>query len=162
MASKEVDKNLYIPEKAKIVSIKSLTLNVKYFKIEMLERDKFIHRPGQFVMVTVYGVGEIPISIASPPNFKSNEFELIVKNVGNVSNAFHNLKEGDIIGIRGPIGTYFCPAGFEGKDLLFIAGGIGIVPLRSIILCVLKQHRDYRRIKILFGVKAVKRFLLQD
>jgi len=157
-----LNKNIFVPEKAQIVEIKQLTQLEKYFKIKLLERNSLNHKPGQFVMVTVYGVGEAPISVSSPPEPNSNEFELVVRKVGTVTYAMHNLKIGDIIGIRGPYGTYFSAEKFKSKDLLFIAGGIGIAPLRSFIKEVLKEANKYRKITILYGAKSPSYLLFLD
>jgi len=158
----EDNKNLYTPEKAKIIEIKQMTELEKFFRIKLLERNTLGHKPGQFIMITVYGVGEIPISISSPPDINSDEFELVVRKVGNVTQALHNLRENDIVGIRGPFGTNFCAENFKGKDLLFIAGGIGLVPLRSFIKQVLTEHNNYRKITILYGAKSPKEFLFTN
>lgn len=158
----KLNKKIFVPEHAQIVEVKKLTEFEKYFKIKLLGRKSLNHKPGQFVMVTAYGAGEIPISVSSPPEPDSPEFELVIRRVGSVTNAIHNLKEGDIIGIRGPFGTYFDASKFKGKDLLFIAGGIGIVPLRSFIKQVIKEHKLYRKIIILYGSKTPYDILFKE
>jgi len=162
MKGENLNKNLYVPEKAEIVDVRQMTSLEKYFKIRLLERETLGHNPGQFVMVTVFGVGEAPISVSSLPDKKSNEFELVVRNVGNVTQALHNLKTGAMIGIRGPYGTYFSGERFKNRDLLFIAGGIGLVPLRSFIKKALSEHKEYRNIKILYGAKTPSEILFKD
>ncbi len=159
--SQNVNKNLYTPEKAQIVETRQLTELEKYFRIKLLERESLGHKPGQFVMITARGVGEVPISVSSPPE-PGCEFELVIRKAGNVTQALHNLPEGSIVGIRGPFGTFFTAEGFEGKDILFIAGGIGIVPLRSFIKEVVKENDKYRKITILYGAKSPGEILFKD
>jgi len=162
MKQVEINKNIYVPEKAQITEIKQMTTLEKLFRIKLLERETLGHKPGQFVMLTVYGVGEAPISVSSPPDDNSNEFELVVRKIGNVTQALHNLDKNAIIGIRGPYGTHFSAEGFENKDLLFIAGGIGLVPLRSFIKQVISEHNKYRKITILYGAKNPEELLFKD
>ena len=112
------------------------------------------HLPGQFVEVSIPGIGEAPISISSSPTRKGS-FEMVVRKVGNVSKAMHALTAGDRIFIRGPFGTSF-PVDdvMKGKDVVFICGGIGIVPIRSVIQYVLDNRHNYGRVVILFGAKT--------
>jgi len=113
------------------------------------------HAPGQFVEVSLFGIGEAPLSVCSSP-LQAETFEMVVRRVGNVTEAIHRLKEGDRAGIRGPFGTGFDPASFEGKDVLFVAAGLGLPPLRSLIATLLDPNRRtrYGRIIILYGVKS--------
>jgi len=118
--------------------------------------------PGQFVEVSVPGIGEAPISVSSSPTRKGS-FEMVVRNVGNVSDAMHRLNDGDKIFIRGPFGTCFpVNDAMKGKDIIFICGGIGIVPVRSAIQYVLDNRDDYGRVIILFGAKTPKDRLFID
>ncbi|MBN1898698.1 MAG: FAD/NAD(P)-binding protein [Spirochaetes bacterium] len=160
--SQKNDKDLYVPERARIVETKEMTDLEKYFRIKLLDREALGHAPGQFVMVTVYGVGEVPISVSSPPNGRSGEFELVVRKAGNVTQALHNLGTESLVGIRGPFGTNFTSKGFERKDILFIAGGIGLVPLRSFIKQVVNENKKYRKITILYGAKSPDELLFKE
>lgn len=153
----------FVPEFAMIRRIETLTESEKLFEIEMVGRDKFNFQPGQFVEVSIFGVGEAPISISSPPT-GSNRFELVVRKVGNLTGKLHSMKEGDKIGIRGPLGKGFNIDEMEGKDLLFVAGGIGIVPLRSLIKYVLSKNNRSRfgKVFILYGSRTPKDMLFMD
>ena len=143
----------YVPEKATIKKITQLTETEKLFLIGLDSGQSLGHAPGQFVEVSLFGIGEGPISISSPPA-KDNTFELGVRAAGNLTRALHSLKAGDSIGIRGPFGHGFPVETLMGKDLLFVAGGIGLVPLRSMIKYSL-EHRDaFGRIIILFGART--------
>lgn len=146
--------SIYQPELATICSIKDLTPTEKLFEIEFNSKRHLGHMPGQFVEVSVFGVGEAPISVSSSPTDKSGRFELGIRRVGNVTNALHRMKSGDVIGIRGPFGTHFPCEEMKGRDLLFVAGGLGIVPLRSLLKYVCDKRSDYRRVITLLGSKT--------
>lgn len=147
--------NLYLPELATITKTADLTATEKYFEIKFNSGRDLGHNPGQFVEVSVFGIGEAPISVSSSPT-KKGSFELAIRKVGNVTNALHNFKAGDTVGIRGPFGTHFPYEETRGKDLLFVAGGIGLVPTRSFINYVLDNRKDYNRVIILFGCRNPK------
>lgn len=146
--------SLYLPKKAKIIKIEPLTATEKLYEIEIEGKKPLGHKPGQFVEVSVFGVGEAPISVSSSPTRLPKSFELGIRKVGNVTNAIHNMRIGDIVGIRGPFGTYFPFDKLEGRDLLFVAGGIGLVPARSFINYALDNKKKYGRIIVLFGSRS--------
>jgi NAD(P)H-flavin reductase len=151
----------YVPGKATIKKITQLTETEKLFLLSLDSGQSLGHAPGQFVEVSLFGIGEGPISISSPPA-KDSTFELGVRAAGNLTRALHGLKTGDAIGIRGPFGHGFPVETLMGKDLLFVAGGIGLVPLRSLIKYSL-EHRDaFGRIIILFGSRSPKERLFTD
>jgi sulfite reductase subunit B len=145
--------SLYLPVNAKLKRVETLTSTEKLFEIELENGKKLGHKPGQFVEVSIYGVGEAPISVSSSPTKGNGSFELAVRKVGNVTGHMHNMKAGDTIGIRGPFGTNFPFKETEGKDLLFVAGGIGLVPARSFINYAIDNRKKYGRIIVLFGAK---------
>lgn len=150
---------IYKPEVARIAGVRELTRAEKLFEIDMGR--KFKHDPGQFVEVSVLGVGEAPISICSPPR-EDSRFELCVRSVGNVTGALHLKRPGETVGIRGPFGRGFDLRAFEGKDVVFIAGGLGLAPLRSLILAVLSNRNRFGRISILYGAKRPSDILFWD
>lgn len=145
--------DLYLPHLASIVKTKSLSNREKLFEFKLKDGTALGHRPGQFVEVYVFGIGESPISLTSSPT-RDHTFEVAVRNVGNVTGALHRLEEGAMVGIRGPFGNGFPLEQMEGKDLLFIAGGIGIFPLRSLIQYVLDRRDNYGKINLLFGSRS--------
>jgi NAD(P)H-flavin reductase len=146
----EIQKNsIYLPEEAKLLKKKPMTPIDSFFEFELNNRS-LGHLPGQFVEISIPGVGECPISISSPPS-EDTKFQMVIRNAGSVTNAIHSLKPGDSVGIRGPFGTSFPMNNLKGKNLLFITGGIGLVPARSAILYALKHRDDYKAIWILFG-----------
>ncbi|MBI3753867.1 MAG: FAD/NAD(P)-binding protein [Deltaproteobacteria bacterium] len=151
----------YIPRLARIERITRLTEKERLFTIAIEDGKALGHQPGQFIMLSIPGFGEAPISVSSPPD-NGNMFELCVRAVGNLTNALHNLSKGDRIWIRGPYGKGFPVESLKGKDLLFISGGIGLVPMRSLIKTVLSERLSYGRANLLYGVKAPDEILFRD
>ena len=151
----ERNEKLYLPEPARITMIKSFTDLEKVFELE-LESGKSLHYdPGQFVQISILGIGEAPISISSSPR-DDNKFEMCVRAVGSLTKKLHTLNVGDIIFVRGPFGHGFdskIQECLKGKHLLFVAGGIGYVPLRSFINMTLKERASYKKISILYGCR---------
>lgn len=149
------ESDLYVPEKAVIRDVQPLTELEKLFSIELESGRSLGHDPGQFVQVALLGVGEAPISITSAPS-DDPAFQLCVRKVGEVTGKLHSLAAGDHIFVRGPLGNGFgadAMARLKGKHLLFIAGGLGYAPVRSLINTVLKKPEDYKKISILYGCK---------
>ncbi|MBE0426394.1 MAG: FAD/NAD(P)-binding protein [Nitrospirae bacterium] len=151
----------YRLKKAKILSTKKLTEKEKFFEIALSDGERIDHEPGQFVMISLLGIGEVPISVCSSPLIRDS-FDICVRAVGKVTNSLHKLKRGSEIGIRGPYGKGFPIRMLEGNDLLIIAGGLGLAPLRSLITYVLDSRRDFGRVHILFGCKEPKELLFRD
>lgn len=151
----------YMSRLARIERASRLTKKERLFRIAIEDRKPLGHSPGQFIMLSIPGYGEAPISISSPPDRKS-VFEICVRAVGNLTNALHNLTKGDRLWIRGPYGKAFPVENLNGKDLLFIAGGIGLVPMRSLIKAVLAERLLYGRIHLLYGVKSPDEILFKD
>ncbi|MGD2178769.1 MAG: FAD/NAD(P)-binding protein [Anaerolineae bacterium] len=153
--------SIYKPEMARLIGVEQVTELEKLFTIES-PNGGLGHDPGQFVMVSVLGVGEAPISITSSPSRSNGRFELCVRRVGNVTNALHTMQEGDKVGIRGPFGTGFPLERMRGKDVLFAPGGLGIAPLRSLINQVIDERGSYGRVIILYGAKRPEELLFVD
>ena len=151
----------YLPEKATVKHVSPLTETERLCTITLDSGRSLGHTPGQFVSVSLFGIGEGPISISSPPA-EDNSFELGVRAAGNLTRAMHKLAVGDSVGIRGPFGNGFPVKTLMGKDLLFVAGGIGLVPLRSLIKYSLKHRDAFGRIIILFGARSPKERLFTD
>ncbi|MFH1243079.1 MAG: FAD/NAD(P)-binding protein [Pseudomonadota bacterium] len=151
----------YLPRRAEITRIEDLTASEKLFEIHLDSGEPLGHKPGQFVELSVVGVGEAPISISSAPG-DNGSFELAIRKVGSVTTAAHNLRVGSKVGIRGPFGSHFPVEETKGKDLLFVAGGIGLVPLRSFIHFTLNHREDYGEVIILFGARNPSERLFLD
>lgn len=109
--------------------------------------------PGQFTMLTALGVGEAPISISGDP---ADPHTLVhtVRGVGPVSRAFTNARKGDVLGVRGPYGTCWPVEAAEGYDVVILAGGIGLAPLRPAIYQILARRRRYGRVWVLYGART--------
>jgi sulfhydrogenase subunit gamma (sulfur reductase) len=151
-------KDIYLPQLATVVKAEAMNVTEKYLRLSM-DDGQFDYTPGQFVEVSVAGIGEAPITITSSPTQKSG-FELVIRKIGNVTNAVHNLREGAKIGIRGPLGDGTYPVEeAKGKNLVFICGGLGLVPQRAFINYVLDNRDDYGEVTILQGTKCYEQRL---
>lgn len=144
---------LYTPRLAELVKVERLGPKEKVFEFKFKDGTVLGQRPGQFVEISIFGIGEAPISITSSPT-RNGSFELAIRNVGGVTNALHNLEKGAVVGIRGPFGNGFPISNMIGKDILFIAGGIGLFPLRSLIQYVLDRRSEFGKVLVLFGATS--------
>jgi sulfite reductase subunit B len=151
----------YRLKRAKILRTKKLTDKEKLFEIALPDGERLDHEPGQFIMISLLGIGDVPISVCSSPS-RRESFDVCVRAVGKMTNSLHRLKPGSEIGIRGPYGKGFPMRILEGNDLLIIAGGLGIAPLRSLITYVLDNRREFGKVHILFGCKEPKDLLFRD
>jgi NAD(P)H-flavin reductase/NAD-dependent dihydropyrimidine dehydrogenase PreA subunit len=151
----------YVPRLATIVKKVPMTANETFFEIKLNDGSELDHKPGQFVEISVFGIGEAPISLSSSPT-KKDTFELCVRKLGNVTTKLHTLNVGDEVGVRGPFGNGFDADFLKGKDLLFIAGGLGIAPLRSLFNYVLDNRKDYGRVILLYGCKEPRELLFSE
>ncbi len=149
---------LYVPEVATIVRARDLTPRDILFVIELPGRRNLGHMPGQFVQVSVFGYGEAPISVCSPPE-KQGAFDLCIRNLGSVTGALHALDAGDKVGVRGPFGRGFPIDSMKHMDVLIVAGGIGLAPLRSIIDSVFLNRDEYGRLVVLYGTGTPEEIL---
>ena len=141
--------------RAEIVNVIRLTEMEKLFQIRLLEtdeRERFTFHPGQFVMVEVPGYGEVPISISSSPS-RRGQIELCIRRAGVVTGALHRAQRGARIGIRGPFGSHFPMDRMKGHNVLLIAGGLGLAPLRSPIHWVIENRADFDDVDILYGTR---------
>ncbi|MBF0253832.1 MAG: FAD/NAD(P)-binding protein [Candidatus Omnitrophica bacterium] len=161
MKTETLKESSYITKAAKVLRAKKVTEMEKFLEITLPGGESLDHEPGQFVMVAIPGIGEAPISVSSSPT-KRGSFDLVVRNAGAVTAAMHKLEAGDTVGIRGPFGRGFSTQILEGNDLLFVAGGLGIVPLRSLINYVIDNRRDFGKVSLLLGCKTSKDMLFGD
>lgn len=152
--------SIYLPEVAYLREKKIMTPYDSFFEFQLNNRS-LGHLPGQFAEISIPGIGEAPISISSSPS-EDDKFQMVIRNVGNVTNSLHSLEIGGAVGIRGPFGTSFPMNHLKGKNLVFITGGIGLVPARSAILYALEHRDDYKDVAILFGCKDPGQRLFTD
>jgi NAD(P)H-flavin reductase len=115
--------------------------------------DRFAFRPGQFNMLYSPGVGEVPVSISGRPE-GGREIVHTIREVGPVTRALGTLRRGDTVALRGPFGTAWPVAGVDGSDMVFVAGGIGLAPLRPALYHVLSHRERFGRITLLFGTRT--------
>ena len=156
--------NIYTPHLMTIKKVREEAEGIKTFTLEFNEpklQKSFEYKPGQFGEVTIFGVGEAPISITSSPANKGY-IELCVAKVGKVTQAMHQKHEGEVIGFRGPYGNAFPFNELAGKDILFVGGGIGLAPLRSLINQMFAEREKFGKITILYGCQTPKRLLFMD
>ncbi|HLO78273.1 MAG TPA: FAD/NAD(P)-binding protein [Magnetospirillum sp.] len=125
------------------------------FTMELVAEDgwEFVFQPGQFNMLYVFGVGEIPISISGDPADRSRLVHT-TRAVGPVSQALDELKAGDSLGVRGPFGTTWPVEAAYGRDLIFVAGGVGLAPLRPAIYHAMANRERYGRVMVLYGART--------
>ncbi len=165
MAEKTKNQPLYVPDIATITETEDLTPTEKKFVIRFDDKEKreqFTFLPGQFLEVTVFGIGEAPFSIPSSPNQKGS-FELCVRNIGSVSGAMHKLMVGAKIGIRGPFGKgYFPYEKMKGNNVVIIAGGLGLAPVRSLIKLILEDRKSYKGLTLIYGCVEPNLLLYKD
>ncbi len=145
-----------VPKLGVVTDIRIDTPDVKTFRVNALEGGKvFEHMPGQCAMVSIPGVGEGMFSITSSPTNKEY-MEFSIKKCGKLTDWLHAMEVGQQVAIRGPYGTAFpVETELKGKDLLFVAGGIGIAPLRSVINYVRDNRANYGKVDILYGARSV-------
>lgn len=154
--------SIYLPTMARVVGVQPLTQQEKLFTLELPDGLSLNHEPGQFVQVSLLGIGEAPISISSSPSRSNGTFEICVRQAGDLTTALHTLTPGASLGIRGPFGHGFPIKRFWGKDILFMPGGLGLAPLRSLINQVLDERSNFGRVIILYGARHPSELLFTD
>ena len=148
--------NLYIPQLAVIDKIVDDTYDTKTFTMYYVDEkynNAFSFKPGQFAEVSVFGVGEAPFGYSSNP-FRKDTFDFTVRAVGSVTNAMHEAKVGDTFGVRGPLGNTFPFEEVMGNDILIIAGGLGLPPLRTLIEPIFDKRDKFGEFTILYGART--------
>jgi len=158
------DVNPFLPEPARIVRRSHLTKDVKFFQVRIVNMERalsFKYRPGQFVMISVLGAGEAPFSISSTPS-RPGLLEFCIREAGSVTKAIFRLKENDLIGIRGPYGNGFPIERMKNKDILIVMGGLGVAPLRSVLLYCLDNRDQFRRVSLLHGAKRPAEMIFRE
>ncbi len=156
-------KGLYTPDIATITRVKQETPEIK--RIFMKYDDPELHTnyeyKGQFFQVTVFGEGEVPLSIPFGPDH-TDEFVFDFKNVGNVTNVLYHMKEGDQVGLRGPYGHAFPYNALKGRNLIFVGSGVAMAPLRTVIEPVIKNPNDFQQIIILASALRYEKLIYKD
>jgi sulfhydrogenase subunit gamma (sulfur reductase) len=156
--------NPYQPHLARIVRIHPMVKDNCLFQFRFLDEEMvkgFDHRPGQFVMLSVLGTGEAPISISSSPT-RPGIIELCVRRTGRLTDALYRLKHNDVVGIRGPYGNGFPIEEMKGNSLLIIAGGLGMAPLRSLLWYALDNRSLFKDVTLMYGAKSPEDMLYRE
>lgn len=154
--------NTTIPEIVTVEEIRDEIVDVKTFYLSFDERPgkkPFAFKSGQFIMCTVFGAGEFAVSLPACP--ENDRFHLTVRRTGKVTNALHELKPGDKIGVRGPFGNGFPFEDIQGKNIIYVGGGIGIIPLRSSIMHVMQNNQKFGRILMFYGARTPRDLMYQ-
>lgn len=147
--------------RAFVKEVFSETPDTYTFKLDLEDgRGPKDFRPGQFNMLYVYGVGEVPISIASHAGERSVTHT--IRSVGTVTSLISRLKVGDAVGLRGPYGTSWPVEAARGRELIIAAGGLGLAPLRPVILEALSTAKAFKGVKVLYGARTPKDLLYRQ
>lgn len=152
-----MERNIYLPYKMRLAKITEEAPGVRTFRLEFInpeEADTFSFKTGQFAEYSVFGEGESTFCIASP-HTRKGYVECTFRQVGRVTTALANLEEGAVVGFRGPYGNIFPIEKWKTKNLIFIAGGIALPPMRSVIWSCLDNREDYKNISIFYGARTV-------
>ena len=159
-----MNENPYLPLKAEILDIiqetTSSDLDIKTYTLRFAGDYKMGFKPGQFVEVSVPGIGEAPFGFASNP-LKNDTISLSIKRTGTLTDAIHALKAGDSLFVRGPFGNTFPIEKLEGNDILYIAGGLGLAPLRPLITFIFEEENrgKFGKIQMLLAARSSKDFI---
>ncbi len=156
--------NPYRPELARIVRIHRMVPDNHLFQMRFVDpavAEGWTHRPGQFVQLSVIGTGEAPISISSSPT-RPGILELCVRRTGRVTGALYRLPTNAQVGIRGPYGNGFPVEEMEGSDLLIVAGGLGMAPLRSLLWYALDHRERFGKVTLMYGARSPEVMLFRD
>ena len=152
-------KNPYQPINAQIVDIIGESPTIKSFVIEPHEAIPF--KTGQFVELTLPGEGEAPFTPSSSPN-QSDRMEITIMKAGRVTGLLHDCKKGQPVGIRGPYGNGYPVDEFAGKEVYIIGGGVGLAPIRSLLLTLIDRIGDFKRVVCRFGARTPEDFIYKD
>lgn len=153
-----MDWNIYTPRPAIIDRVVDEIPGVKtfYWHFEDPQEEERFRKflPGQFAQISIYGIGEFPASL--PPSPTERELFFTIRKVGTCTAALHELGPGDRFGVRGPYGNGFRMDEYAGRNLVFVAGGIGLIPLRSCIVYALHKRDQYKKIQVFYGARTPK------
>ncbi len=156
-----MNNSVYLPIPAKLVNVQQLTKMEKLFELQLPDGAALGHDPGQFVQVSLLGIGECPISICSSPT-RPDTFGLCVRKTGRVTDYLHTLEKGATIGVRGPLGHGFDVTELFDKDILIVAGGLGLAPVRSLIQYILDERSRFGQFHLLYGTRDPSEILFKD
>ena len=145
------DKNIYRPIETEVLEVVTESPTIKTFRLKPKEELTF--ETGQFIEMTVPGVGEAPFTPSSRPAVK-DKMEVTIMEVGKVTKEIHKLKKGDVVGLRGPYGDGYPLDDFAGREILVFGGGVGLAPLRSLMYALFDRIKDFKKIYFRYGAKT--------
>jgi sulfite reductase subunit B len=144
-------RNIYQPFEAVIEEIIPETPNIKTFVLK--PKKDFSFKTGQFIELTVPGLGEAPFTPSSDPAVKGS-IDITIMNVGTVTRKLHDMHKGEVVGIRGPYGKGYPLERFKGRDVLIVGGGVGLAPLRSLLFSLFCDIHNYNKVVLRYGARA--------
>ena len=151
--------NLYRPIETEVLEVIPETPTIKTLRLEPKEQITFV--TGQFIELTIPGVGEAPFTPSSRPSVKDT-LEVTVMKAGKVTENIHQLKKGDIVGLRGPFGQGYPLDKFKEKEILVLGGGVGLAPLRSLLYVLFDRINDFERIYFRYGARTPKDIIYKE
>ncbi|MFX0019529.1 MAG: FAD/NAD(P)-binding protein [Promethearchaeota archaeon] len=163
MSVLESVENPFKPKAARIVRHYDLITDHRFFQIRHIDMKKamsFSYNPGQFIMLSILGIGESPFSISSTPS-RPGILELGVRKVGKLTDALFQKKDNDVVYIRGPYGNGFKLDQMVNRDLIIVAGGLGVIPVRSILYYALDNRDQFKQLFFLYGTRTPYEFLFK-
>lgn len=146
--------NPYVPKQYNVLDVKKEISDTSTFRINC----KLKHMPGQFVMVSLLGIGECPISIAS---YSNKHMDLCIRNVGNVTNSIHKLKKGNKVFVRGPLGNGYPMEKFYNKNIILIGGGTGVAPLIGVAQYIINKRNKFNNLDMFLGFRSPEDILFK-
>jgi len=154
-----MDKNIYEPIRCEVKEVVTESPTIK--TVVLKPEKEFSFLAGQFASLTVPGVGEAPFTPSSSP-YDREKLEFTVMKTGRVTDAIHNLKSGDIVGVRGPYGKPYPLDRYKGKEVLLVGGGVGLAPIRALFLALLETITNYKRIVFCCGARTPEDYIYKD
>ncbi|MFH1101357.1 MAG: FAD/NAD(P)-binding protein [Methanobacteriota archaeon] len=155
--------NEYFPQLAIVKEIKEETANTNTYTLEFSDKklQKNLHcAPGQFMMLSLLGAGEAALSVSNIEN--NGSLSTTIRNVGNVTNAIFKLNKGEYIGMRGPYGTGWPLDEVKGKNVLIVAGGMGLAPLRGVIHHIKNNRQQYGHLEVIYGSRTPEDMIFKN
>lgn len=151
--------NPYKPFEATIEEVITESPTIKTFRFR--PKQDFGFKAGQFVELTVPGVGEAPFTPSSSP-YEKDTFGVTIMEAGRVTSILHGMKKGDQVGVRGPYGQPYPLEKFSGKEILIVGGGVGLAPLRSLLLALFHNINDFKKIVLKYGARTPEDIIYKD
>ncbi|MGP8049485.1 MAG: FAD/NAD(P)-binding protein [Desulfobaccales bacterium] len=149
-----MQKNMYMPDLAKVVAIREETAHTRSLLLALEKEKPVVFEPGQFIELTLFGQGEFPVSVADVIAGSPQRFLVTIQEMGKVTRAVGQLREGAQVGMRGPFGRGFPLKAFAGRDVNIISGGVGLAAVWLLIKQLLKTRETYGRLNLLHGART--------